>query len=305
MKIYHEICRTPEAPMVLAIGFFDGYHRGHERIVQALRAMRKPGYRAAVLTFANHPAAFLRPGSEPRLLTTSEERLDLLASAGIEVCFLVPFDHGIASLSPEDFINDVLLGTLDARGVVVGANFRFGRARAGDTAMAHELLSKKDVPFTAVPNELLDDERISSTRIRRCIAAGEMETAERLLGHEFALRGMVTIGKGRGHTLGFPSANVSYDDRKILPKDGVYAAVARRDGRDYAALVSIGSNPTFDGTRRTVEAWLRDFEESIYGEALSLRQLRFVREQQRFESADALREQMERDREAVAYPSYG
>ncbi|GAC1507427.1 MAG: bifunctional riboflavin kinase/FAD synthetase [Vulcanimicrobiaceae bacterium] len=258
-----------------------------------------------MLTFANHPSAHLRPGTQPPLLTSSGERLDLLAEAGIEVCFFVPFDDAVASLSPQRFINDVLVDALDARGVVVGANFRFGQARAGDTALAQQLLSARGIPFAGVPNELADGERISSTRIRQHIAQGEMEAAETLLGHGFVLRGNVTIGEGRGHTLGFPTANLTHDEQKILPKDGVYAALARHDGRDYAALVSIGSNPTFRGARRTVEAWLRDFEHSIYGEAVSLRHLRFVREQKRFESADALREQMERDREAVAYPSYG
>jgi riboflavin kinase/FMN adenylyltransferase len=149
-----------------------------------------------------------------------------------------------------------------------------------------------------------EGERISSTRIRAEIAAGNLETADRLLGHSYELRGRVVLGAGRGHDLGFPTANLELP-RKLLPKDGVYAALARHDGRDYAALASIGTNPTFGEGDRTIEVWMRDFHESIYGHELSVRELRFVREQRKYENADELLEQMQRDTRAIAYPSYG
>jgi riboflavin kinase/FMN adenylyltransferase len=147
-------------------------------------------------------------------------------------------------------------------------------------------------------------ERISSTRIRSHIAQGDLETADRLLGHSYELRGRVVLGAGRGHDLRFPTANIDVP-AKLLPKDAVYSAIARVDGRDYACLVSIGTNPTFDGTHRTVEAWLRDFQATIYGHEVALRDLRFVRDQQRFENIEALQAQMDRDLLAVAYPSFG
>jgi len=306
MKIYHELKRDrTRPPLVLAIGFFDGFHRGHQAIVRELRKLRKPRYRTGVLTFLNHPAAFLRPGTEPPLLTTPEERIDLLARAGIEECFLVPFDEQIASLSPQTFVDDVLVEALGVRAVVVGANFRFGKGRAGDTNLARETLASHDVPFFAIENTAQAGERISSTRIRALIAAGQTQEAEELLGHAFELRGVVRLGEGRGHDLGFPTANIEPSGRKLLPKDGVYAGIARHDGRDHAALVSIGTNPTFDGHQRTVEAWLRDFSETIYGEELVVRELRFLRDQVRYDSVEALLAQMEKDLSAVAYPSYG
>lgn len=306
MKIHHGYERDPNLPpIVLAIGFFDGFHRGHQAIVSELRALRKPGYRTGVLTFANHPATFLRPGSEPPLLSTREERLDLLARAGVEECFFVPFDDAMASMSPQTFVNDVLVRNLAARAVVVGANFRFGKGRAGDITLARETLGAHSIPVVAVQNALEGGERISSTRIRALIAQGRLQEAQELLGHAFELRGRVVLGAGRGHDLGFPTANVEPASEKIYPKDGVYAAVARHDGRDYPALVSIGTNPTFAGSKRTIEAWLRDFDRSIYGEELALRDFRFVRDQVRFESSDALIAQMERDLAAVAFPSYG
>ncbi|MBV9148942.1 MAG: riboflavin biosynthesis protein RibF [Candidatus Eremiobacteraeota bacterium] len=304
MNLHYRLEWRSEHSLVLAIGFFDGLHRGHAAILQALRRLRRPGYRSGVLTFSNHPATYLRTAPPP-LLSTVEERIDLLADAGIEECFFVPFDERIASLSPRDFVEGVLIGGLCVRGVVVGENFRFGKGRAGDVSFARSELQRRNVRFEAVANELDEGVRISSTRIRELIGQGKIAAADALLGHAFTLRGRVMLGAGRGRVLGFPTANLTVRPGKILPMDGVYSAIARHDGRDYAALVSIGTNPTFDGVTRNVEAWLRDFRRSIYGEELALRELRYVREQRRFSSAQELREQMELDADAVAYPSYG
>ncbi|MBV8688623.1 MAG: riboflavin biosynthesis protein RibF [Candidatus Eremiobacteraeota bacterium] len=304
MNIHYELEPRDDRPLILAVGFFDGLHRGHAAIIDEVRRLRKPGYRTGVLTFSNHPATFLKTAPPP-LISTVEERLDLLAEAGVEECFFVPFDERVASLSPSDFLDGVLRDRLSVRGVVVGENFRFGKGRTGDVAFARSALEKNNVAFRAVSNQLEGGVRISSTRIRELIAEGEVERADALLGHPFVLRGRVTLGAGRGRSMGFPTANLTVRPGKILPKDGVYSAIVRHDGRDYAALVSIGTNPTFDGTTQCVEAWLRDFRRSIYGEELVVRDLRFVRAQQRFASAQELQEQMERDVVAVAYPSYG
>jgi len=302
MKIYHELFRENDRPLVLAIGFFDGMHRGHMEIARAARRMRKPGFRCGVLTFANHPAAFLRPGNEPPLITTTAERIDLFARAGFEECFLVPFDERLSVLTPQAFLEK--LTALGVRGAAVGSTFRFGHKRAGDAATIAAYFAERNLPFTALENVTHDGERISSTRIRTLIADGNLELADHLLGHSYELRGVVDIGFGRGHELDFPTANLRVPE-KLLPKDGVYAAVARYDGRDYAALVSIGTNPQFDGKRRTIEAWLRDFHATVYGHEIALRDLRYLREQRVFASVDELIAQMRTDLEAVAYPSYG
>lgn len=305
MRIYHAFEREPaDRPLALAIGFFDGFHRGHQAIARQTLRMRKPGWRSGVLTFANHPASFLRPGSDPPLLTTPEERVDLLANAGFEECFFVTFDDRIATMSPEQFL-DTLVDTLGVRAVSVGTNFRFGHKRAGDTALMSEYLARRDVRFAPVENACEDGERISSTRIRSLVADGDLGGADRLLGGSgYEIRGIVDLGAGRGHGLGFPTANVR-PPSKLLPKDGVYSAIARYDGRDRAALVSIGTNPQFSGERRTVEAWIRDFHLTVYGREVSLRDLRFVREQKLFAGVDELIVQMQRDLASVAYPSYG
>ncbi len=304
MEVRHELVRDGDRPLVLAVGFFDGFHRGHREIARQTLRLRKPGWRCGLVTFANHPSAHLRPGTEPELICTPPERLALVARAGFEECFFVKFDDDIAALSPGAFLR-ILVERLGARGVVVGRTFRFGHKRAGDVDLMTEFLETRNVTVVSVEPVSDAGARISSTRIRALIREGDLAQADRLLGGiGYEIRGSVEVGAGRGHALGFPTANVSVP-AKLLPKDGVYSAVARYDGRDYPALVSIGTNPQFGGGARTVEAWLRDFQQTIYGRELALRDLRYVREQRLFADAGELVEQMRQDSSAVGYPAYG
>lgn len=304
MKVHHELPERPGSrALVVAIGFFDGFHRGHRDIVRAALRERRAGERTAVLTFREHPSAFLRPGTEPPLIATLEERVNAFARAGIDEAFVLRFDDAIASLSPQRFLGETLIERIGARAMVVGANFRFGHKRAGDVALAQRYLAERGRQVIAVPNAMDGGERVSSTRIRAAIARGDFETADELLGAPYTLRGVVTFGAGRGHDLGYPTANVAVPPGKLLPPDGVYRITARHDGRDYLGLVSVGTNPTFEGTARSVEAWLLDFNGALYGEELALRNLRFVREQRRFDSADELIAQMREDAAGVKFPT--
>lgn len=304
MKIHHALPeRAPERAFVVAIGFFDGFHRGHRAIVREALRLRRAGERSAVLTFREHPAAFLRPGQEPPMIATLEERVNAFARAGIDEAYVLSFDAALASLSPAQFLDETLIAGMNARAMVVGANFRFGHKRAGDVAFAREHLDARGREIVAVPNTLDDGERVSSTRIRAAVQAGDLETADRLLGAPFTVRGTVAFGAGRGHDLGYPTANVAVAPKKLLPPDGVYRVTGRHDGRDYLGLVSIGTNPTFDGAARTVEAWLLDFNGGLYGEELSLREFRFVRAQRRFDSVDELIAQMRDDAATVKFPT--
>lgn len=305
MKIHHELeAPASPRPLVLAIGFFDGFHRGHRAIVATLLRARRPGYRAAVLTFRNHPATHLRPDRVPPLICTVEERVNLLAAAGIDELFLVPFDEAMARTEARAFCETIVRQTLGARTLVIGENFRFGRDRQGDATLARETLAPHGIAVTAVAPLADGDERISSTRVRAAILRGDMATADRLLGAPYELRGRIVLGAGRGHDLGFPTANLALAPEKTLPADGVYAVVGRYDGRDYRGLVSIGTNPTFAGTARTVEAWLRDFGKTAYGQELALREFRFLREQRTFADGAALLEQMHEDATHVRFPSF-
>jgi len=304
VKIHHALPATPpERVFVVTIGFFDGFHRGHRAIVRAALQARRAGERTAVLTFREHPSTFLRPGQEPPLIATLEERVNALARAGLDVAYVIPFDAAVAGLSPAEFLDDTLARRLNARAMVVGENFRFGSKRAGDVAFAQTHLEARGREVIAVPNDLDDGERVSSTRVRAAIAAADFETADRLLGASFSVTGVVAFGAGRGHDLGYPTANLAVAAHKLLPPDGVYRITARHEGRDYLGLASIGTNPTFDGTSRTLEAWLLDFNGSLYGEQLALRNFRFVRAQRRFDSVDELVAQMREDAATVRFPS--
>jgi riboflavin kinase/FMN adenylyltransferase len=304
LKIHHTLERGDGRPLVVAIGFFDGLHRGHREIVRALLRLRKPGYHAAILTFENHPKAFLNPGRSPDLITTLEERVNLLAQTGIDEAYVIPFDERISSLEAAAFLEEIIADRLRASALVFGENFRFGNGRRGDARIAREVLSARGVGVSVVPSLMEGGLRISSTRIREAIAAGETEAADALLGGSYALRGRVRLGHGRGHDLGFPTANLETPPAKAVPRDGVYAAVARYDGADTQGLVSIGTNPTFSGAARTVEVWLRDFNRSIYGEELTVRQFRFIREQRAFSTAEELIRQMQDDATHVRFPSF-
>lgn len=304
MKIHHVLPeRAPERARIVAIGFFDGFHLGHQAILREALRERRAGERSAVLTFREHPSAFLRPGHEPPMIATLEERVNAFARAGIDEAYVLDFDASIASLTPAQFLDDVLVGRIGARAMVVGENFRFGNKRAGDVPFAHEHFAAQGRLATGVPNTMVDGERVSSTRIRAAIQASDLELADRLLGYGYTVRGLVAFGAGRGHDLGFPTANVTVPPAKLLPPDGVYRIIARHDGRSYPGLVSIGTNPTFEGAARTVEAWLLDFNGALYGEELVLREFRFVRGQQRFDSIDALIAQMREDAATVKFPT--
>jgi riboflavin kinase / FMN adenylyltransferase len=291
-------------PLCVAVGVFDGYHLGHQAIVRTLLHNRRAGERSAVITFAEHPTAYLRPADVPPQIATMGERVNAFARAGVDEMFILTFDEHIAALSPEAFLDDVLVGQLGVRLMVVGETFRFGAKRVGDVAFAKAHFAAQGREAIGVPNATVDGERVSSTRIRKAIAAGDLVLADRLLGVPYMVRGTVVFGAGRGHDLGFPTANVAVPPEKMLPPDGVYAITGRHDGHDHPGLVSIGTNPTFAGTARTVEAWLLDFRGSLYGEELVLRDFRFVRPQQKFDSVDALLAQMAQDATAVSFPSF-
>jgi riboflavin kinase/FMN adenylyltransferase len=306
MKIHHAFDARPAdaRPLVLAIGFFDGFHRGHREILRKLLEQRRPGYLAAAITFENHPAQYLRPGSEPPLITTCEERVNLLASAGIDELYLIPFDERLAKVDARAFLEETIVERLRARALVFGENFRFGANRAGDAELARAVLAERGVALHVVPPLLLEGDRVSSTRIRSALVAGDLTLANTLLGEPYALRGRVVLGEGRGHDLGFPTANLAVPPEKLVPKDGVYAIAGRHDGRDYRGLASIGTKPTFDGHGRTVEAWLLDFQRTIYGQELTLRDFRFIRDQRKFASAAELVAQMREDATHAAFPSF-
>ena len=284
-----------DAALLLTIGVFDGVHRGHRAVLGDLLRRRKRGERAAALTFERHPQTFLHPESAPKSITTTDEKINLLDACGLDVLFLLPFDARLAEMSAEAFLRDVLLARLRTRVLVVGENWRFGKGRAGDCDLARSVLQPEGCAVEAATLVGDDGDKISSSRIRTLIEERRFVEADALLGGPYVVRGDVASGDGRGHALGFPTANLAIAPDKLVPADGVYRAAARHDGSDRVAVVSIGSKPTFGGATSVVEAYLLDFSDSIYGEQLALSRFTFIREQQRFDGADALARQIHDD----------
>jgi riboflavin kinase/FMN adenylyltransferase len=271
-------------PRHLAVGEFDGVHIGHREVIRGADS---------VLTFEPHPRAVVAPDSAPKLLTSLAVKADLIADLGAEELIVIPFDGSFAAQTAQEFIDHVLVEQLDARTVSVGENFRFGNRARGDT----ELLRAQSAFDTRVAELVeLDGEIISSTHIRGLVTAGEVDVARRFLGAPFQMRGTVAHGDKRGRTLGFPTANLVPDPALVVPGHGVYACRAMIGGENRLAAVNVGVRPTFKtGRGLLVEAYLLDFEGDLYGRELRLDFLERLRGERRFDSAEALVEQMHRD----------
>ncbi|RCW39754.1 FMN adenylyltransferase /riboflavin kinase [Halopolyspora algeriensis] len=302
---------------VVTIGVFDGVHRGHQQLIEhAVRRAQQRELPCVLVTFDPHPAEVVRPGSHPAQLTTLRRRADLVEQFGVDVFCVLPFTSELSRMPPEEFAHEILVERLHAAVVVVGENFTFGHKAAGDI----ELLSTfgERFGFETEPASLLAGPAdgadvaeqavtVSSTYIRSCIDAGDVEAAAAALGRPHQLEGIVVRGAGRGgRELGFPTANLSPPQYAAIPADGVYACwfTHRRRGateapRTLPAAVSVGSNPTFSGRERTVEAFVLDVDADFYGEYAELEFVRRLRGMVRFDSAEELVEQMHRDVDAT------
>jgi riboflavin kinase / FMN adenylyltransferase len=277
LRMLHEV---EPRPRKVAVGEFDGVHLGHREVIRGSDT---------VLTFEPHPLRVIRPEAAPKLLNSLEVKAELIAELGVSELVMIPFDEGFARQSPEEFVDQVLVDRLQATHVSVGENFRFGHRAAGDPDL---LLSDARFAMRVVPLVEVDGEIVSSSHIRGLVLAGEVELAARYLGAPFQLRGEVVAGDRRGRQLGFPTANIVPDEALVCPGHGVY--VARAGGA--CAAVSVGVRPTF-GTGRAVlvEAYLLDRQEDLYGRSLRLDFLKRLRGERRFESVEALVEQMRAD----------
>jgi riboflavin kinase/FMN adenylyltransferase len=296
--IYRSLAETPEnfGPCAITIGNFDGVHRGHQQILRRVTAVaREEGWKSAVLTFNPHPAVLVAPSSAPRLLTTIEERARIILQAGIDEILILPFTPEIAELGPEDFVREILVDKLKARAVLVGANFHFGKRAEGDAAMLEELGDRFSFEVEIIEPVVWRKRVISSTEVRRLIEAGDVSTVCRLLRRPYALDGAVVAGEGRGSKQTVPTLNL--DTRaEALPKSGVYITRTRDDiGREWPSITNIGFRPTFDGQNRTIETYLLAPLEGGTPERISVEFLRRVRDERKFENAEALKAQILRD----------
>jgi riboflavin kinase/FMN adenylyltransferase len=277
-------------PSVVSIGFFDGVHRGHRAIIgKAVDRAVVEGWRSVVVTFDRHPLQIVRPDAVPPLLMTTRRRACVMADTGVDLVVVLTFDERLRMLAPEEFVEQVLLSSLDTRHLVVGQNFRFGHRAAGDVALLERVGEREGFGVDGVDLIAVDGEPVSSTRIRAALADGDVGAATRLLGQPFAIDGTVIHGDHRGRALGFPTANLAVEAGCVIPATGVYAGMLTHpDGRVLPALTSIGTNPHFGGTSLRVEAYVLDFDEDLYDLEIAVDLRHRLRDQQRFDSVDGL-----------------
>ncbi|WP_106398148.1 bifunctional riboflavin kinase/FAD synthetase [Actinocorallia populi] len=286
---------------VVTIGVFDGVHRGHQRVIgRAAELAAELGLPCVVITFDPHPDEVVRPGSHPPLLSSGARRPELLAEVGADAIMVLPFTLELSRMGPDEFVQSVLVDRLHAARVIVGEDFRFGHRAKGDVALLRELGEKYDFTAEGVPL-VADGDTISSTAIRARLAEGAVEEAARLLGRPHRVEGVVVRGHQRGRALGFPTANVESLPGTAIPADGVYAGhlvcdSERYPGSRWPAAISVGTNPTFEGVTRTVEAYALGRDDlDLYGEHVAVDFVGRIRGMVKFDSIDDLIAEMRRD----------
>ena len=284
---------------MVTIGVFDGVHRGHQQIIGAAVARAEAlGVPAVVLTFDPHPSEVVRPGSHPPMLTSQRVKAELLEGLGVDVMCVLPFTLDFSRLSPDEFVHAVLVERLHARVVIVGENFRYGQKAAGDVASLTAAGRRFGFSVEGVPLQGTEDTTWSSTYVRSCVDAGDVEGAAAALGRDHRIDGVVVRGDQRGRDLGYPTANVEPLPWSAVPADGVYAGrLLRGNGQALPAAISIGTNPTFAGRERRVEAYVLDAGPGLdlYGEHVGLAFAARLRETLRFDGVEPLVAQMAQD----------
>lgn len=299
MKLIHgpsEFSPQGKGPAV-AIGNLDGVHLGHQALIASAKASAlSHKVPSAVLTFTPHPQAILRPTSVGYRLTTDAERFALFEKYGVDLTLALPFDRALAELEADEFLERYLQKGLHASSVHIGQDFHYGRKRAGDSASLQRWGAAHGIEVCVIEAVKNGAEKISSSAIRELLHQGKIQEANCLLGHSYLLSGKVVRGAGRGRTLGIPTANVAYPTSKVAPRNGVYLTRAYVNGNAYASVSNFGARPTFGGDATpTLETHLLDFSESIYDQTLTVEFLDCLREERKFDGADALRTQVMAD----------
>ena len=285
---------------IVALGNFDGFHLGHQAVVRRAidRAFheRRP---AVVATFDPHPVIFFRPDVPPFRLTTLDQRQALFDHAGADAMLVFEFGAALASMDAEAFVAEVLVGQIGAAGVITGDDFSFGKGRTGDPALLRALGERHGLAAEAVPQVLLDGQRISSGRIREALVDGDTGTATHMLSRDFAIEGVVQRGDARGRQLGFPTANVTLGDYQ-RPRYGVYAVrVTLDDGTEHPGVANLGVRPTFQPPHELLEAYLFGFDGDLYGRRIEVALHAYIREERKFGDLDGLVAQMREDEAAA------
>jgi riboflavin kinase/FMN adenylyltransferase len=297
MKIFHGTENANiQRPTVLTLGVFDGLHLGHQQIMQTVSSRaRATGSVATAITFDPHPRAVLHPDSAPPLLQTLDQRLANFEVLGVEQAIVIPFDKEFASNPAEEFLRDIVHDRLQAKEVYLGKGFAFGKGRGGNIELLRKMSAELGFVADEVAEVVLRGQRISSSRIRHLLSEGRVNLARRMLGRPYGIEGVIVRGDRRGHTLGFPTANLRPHNR-VIPKFGVYATATLVDGTWRRSITNVGVRPTFgQDLEPSIESYIFDFDGDLYGDVLRVRFLHRIRDERKFNGIDELKVQIARD----------
>ena len=296
MQIEEELVRSrPEKDTLLTIGVFDGIHLGHKYLLSQLtKQAREQNLLSGVVTFNQHPQEVLSPQIRLPFLTDLAQRMELIKNEGVDAIIALSFTTELAQLSTHQFIN-LLKKYLRMRGLVIGPDFALGKKREGDADTMSTLGKDMDFTVTVISPIMVNGEVVSSTAIRNALANGDMKRVLNLIGRPFSLNGRVTKGTGQGIELGFPTANLNIDPRQALPADGVYATWSHIDGQPYQSMTNIGKQPTFGGSQRTIEVYILDYHNNLYGHKLKIDLIERLRDEKQFGTAEELKKQIAED----------
>ncbi|MCI9541523.1 MAG: bifunctional riboflavin kinase/FAD synthetase [Lachnospiraceae bacterium] len=283
----------------VTLGKFDGLHRGHKKLLNQVLRKKEEGYRSAIFTFDIPPKNMLN-GKNGRLILTNKERTELLKQYKVDILFECPFTKEVATMEPEQFVAEILLGQMNAGYIVVGSDFRFGHNRMGDIYILDHLSRKYNFKLLVLAKEQYQGRDISSTYIRDVLKEGKIELAAFLLGYPYFITGQVVKGKQLGREFGTPTLNQIPKENKLLPPDGVYASQVYLEGEKYKGMTNIGFRPTVENTQvRNVETFLFGFEGDLYGKDIKVELLSYIRPEQKFDSIEGLKLQLLKDKETI------
>lgn len=300
MEVIHNYNNFPEkTASVVTIGTFDGVHVGHRKILdQLFKEAKEKGLKSVLLTFFPHPRMVVQSDDSIRLINTINERIDILSKTDLDYLVIHPFDKNFSNLSAFDFVRDVLVNKLNVKELVVGYDHRFGKNREGDFDQLQEYAHTFDFDLTEIKAQDINNTSVSSTKVRNALLNGDIYTANQYLTIPFSIEGTVVKGKQIGSTIGYPTANIKIPETyKLVPKNGVYVINAIHRNQIYSGMLNIGNRPTVNGKNTTTEAHLFNFDEMIYDEEISIQFLHFLRDEIKFDSIDALKEQLQKDKQ--------
>lgn len=284
---------------MVTIGTFDGVHTGHRQVIAQLKeeAERING-ETVIITFYPHPRKIVGKGSELQLLNTPEEKIELLAKQGVDHLVIAPFTRMFAEQPAEDYIKNFLVGEIRPNMIIIGYDHRFGKDRAGDYLMLERFAPQLGFVVKEIPEKVLHEVAVSSTRIRKALLNGELDQANELLGYYYCFEGTIVEGNKLGRTIGYPTANIALNNpEKLVPGNGVYAVELKVDHQELKGMMNIGMRPTVDGSKRTIEVNIFDFQKDIYHSTIQVFLKNFLRPEQKFNGLDALKEQLAKDKE--------